>query len=100
MAKLRVLLAGGGVAGLEAALALRDLAADRVEVTLLTPERDFVYRPMAGAEPFARGLAQRERLDRIAADAGARLGRGSLASVEDRSHEVVTTSGDRLSYDA
>src|SRR3954451_8597316 len=97
---VRVLVAGGGVAGLEACLALRDLAGDRVEVTLLAPEDEFVYRPMAVAEPFARGLAQRTRLDRIAADAGARLARGSLAAVEDRTHEVVTGDGDRLSYDA
>ena len=32
--KQKVLIAGGGVAGLEAALALRDLAADQVEVAL------------------------------------------------------------------
>src|SRR3954454_20013430 len=43
----RVLIAGGGVAGLEAALALRDLAGDRVAVTLLAPGPDFVYRPFA-----------------------------------------------------
>ena len=35
---LRVLVAGGGVAGMEALLALRDLAGDRTERTLLTPE--------------------------------------------------------------
>ncbi len=41
------------MAGLEALLALRDLAGDRVELTLLSPETDFVYRPMAVAEPLA-----------------------------------------------
>ncbi|CAN5577072.1 hypothetical protein BH20ACT19_BH20ACT19_02960 [soil metagenome] len=55
----RVLVAGGGVAGLEALLALRDLAGARVELALLSPETDFVYRPMAVAEPFARGHAAR-----------------------------------------
>ena len=38
-----------------------------------------MYRPMAVAEPFARGHAQRHRLDAIAQDLGARLVRGSLA---------------------
>lgn len=61
-ASFRVVVAGGGVAGLEAVLALRDLAAARVEMTLLSPDPDFVYRPMAIAEPFARGHAARHPL--------------------------------------
>jgi sulfide:quinone oxidoreductase len=48
----RALIVGGGVAGLEAALALRDLAGDRVQTTLLSPDPDFVYRPMTVREPF------------------------------------------------
>src|SRR4051794_23961085 len=67
----RVLIAGGGVAGLEALLALRDLASDRVAVTLVSAEREFSYRPMAVAEPFARGHAQRKELAEIAASCGA-----------------------------
>ena len=99
-APLRVLVAGGGVAGLETLLALRHLAGDRVERTLLTPEAEFVYRPMAVAAPFGRGHAQRHRLDVIAHDLGARLARGSLAEVDDRTRTAVTSSGERLSYDA
>ena len=56
---LRVLVAGGGVAGMEAVLALRELAGERVDITLLAPERTFAYRPMAVAVPFARGHVQR-----------------------------------------
>ena len=41
--KQRVLIAGGGVAALEAALALQDHAADRVAVELLAPEPHFWY---------------------------------------------------------
>ena len=48
-APLRVLVAGGGVAGLEALLALTDMAAARVDITLLSPQEDFVYRPLAVA---------------------------------------------------
>jgi sulfide:quinone oxidoreductase len=97
---LRVLVAGGGVAGLETLLALRHLAGDRIERTLLTPEDQFVYRPMAVAEPFARGLAQRRRLAAIAADVGARLVCGSLDAVDDLTRTAVTAAGERLSYDA
>jgi sulfide:quinone oxidoreductase len=49
---VRVLIAGGGVAALEATLALRALADERVAITLVAPESDFVYRPLAVAEPF------------------------------------------------
>jgi aspartate oxidase len=39
--RVQVLIAGGGVAALEAALALRALAEDRVSVELLAPEPQF-----------------------------------------------------------
>ena len=60
-APLEVVIAGGGVAGLEALLALHALAGPRVRVVLPTPERDFVYLPLALAEPF--GLAHPARVD-------------------------------------
>ena len=97
---LRVLIAGGGVAGLEALLALRDLAGDRVELTLLSPEEEFVYRPMAVAEPFGRGRADRHPLADIASDVGAELIRGALVEVDPASRTAVASTGQRLSYDA
>ncbi len=97
---VRVLIAGGGVAGLEALLALRDLAGDRVELTLLSPEAEFVYRPMAVAEPFGRGRADRHPLADIAADARAELIHGALAQVDAPNHVAITGTGQRLSYDA
>ncbi len=42
------------MAGLRALLVLRDVARDRVELTLLSPDEEFMYRPMAVAEPFER----------------------------------------------
>ena len=53
-ADLHVLVAGGGVAALEAALALR-AADERLSVELLAPEPHFWYRPAAVAEPFGLG---------------------------------------------
>ncbi|HEX5192031.1 MAG TPA: FAD/NAD(P)-binding oxidoreductase [Solirubrobacteraceae bacterium] len=97
---LRILIAGGGVAGLEALLALRDLAGDRVELTLLSPNQEFVYRPMAVAEPFGRGLADRDSLAEIAADVQAELVRGALVSVDAGARIAVTETGSCLSYDA
>jgi sulfide:quinone oxidoreductase len=98
--RLSVLIAGSGVAGLEALLAVRDLAADRVNVTVLTPEREFVYRPMSVAEPFARGRAERRALDEIVADHAATLVIGALQEVDAPNKAAITKDGERLEYDA
>jgi sulfide:quinone oxidoreductase len=95
-----VLVAGGGVAGLEAALALRDLGGQQIDITLLAPNTDFVYRPMTVREPFAHGPAERHPIGEIAADLGAELVVDSFAWV-DAPHRIVhTEAGDRLPYDA
>src|SRR4051812_5829342 len=65
---LRVVVIGGGVAGLETVMALRALAGSRVEITLVTPEDEFVYRPMSVAEPFELGIVQRHPLAEVARD--------------------------------
>jgi sulfide:quinone oxidoreductase len=95
----RVLVAGGGVAGLEALLALHDLAAGRVALTLLAPEREFTYRPMAVAVPFARGHMQRHDLADAARATRAEFVRGELAEVDAAAHEAVLADGRRLAYD-
>jgi sulfide:quinone oxidoreductase len=96
----RVLVAGGGVAGVEALLTLRALAGDRCELTLADAQPDFVYRPMTVAQPFARGSAERRPMAVIARDAGARLVRDAVASVDDVERVATTAGGERLRYDA
>ncbi len=88
------------MAGLEALLALRDLAGDRVQLTLLSREAEFVYRPMAIAEPFGRARADRHLLADIVPGLDAELVRGELARVDGDSRTAITGAGDRLSYDA
>jgi sulfide:quinone oxidoreductase len=61
------------VAALEAALALRDLAGDRVSTKLLAPEPECVYRPIRVREPFGYSEAQRYSLEEIARDIGVEL---------------------------
>jgi sulfide:quinone oxidoreductase len=99
-APLRVLVAGGGVAGLEALLALRDMAADRVDVTLLSPQDDFVYRPLAVAEPFSMGHVHRFPLRQLADDLGVRLVHGSLERVDAEDQRVITAGGEELGFEA
>src|SRR6266550_601496 len=95
-----VLIAGAGVAGLEAALALQALAGDRVSVTLLAASSEFVYRPMTVREPFAYAAARRYSLENIARDVGAELVPDSLASVDAAQRVAHTGEGKALSYDA
>jgi sulfide:quinone oxidoreductase len=96
----KVVIVGGGVAALEAALALRDLAAERVAITMLAPGEDFVYRPLTVREPFAHGHAERYSLSEIAADIGVELRAQSFAWVDPAARVAYTDEGDGLAYDA
>ena len=96
----RVIVAGGGVAGLEAVLALHAQAGDRVEITLLEPSIELVDRPMLVARPFAAGHAAHTPIARIIGPTGAMHRRESLASVDTAAQTVTTDTGDVLSYDS
>ncbi len=97
----RVLIAGGGVAALEAMVALRTLAEDRVDIELLSPDQDFFYRPLAVAEPFGRGGALRFDLRALATGCGARH-RLRLARIGGRrpSTRQGRAKGESLPYDS
>lgn len=97
---LRVVIAGGGVAGLEASLALRELAAGRVEITMLAPEPEFVYRPMSVCEPFAFTGARHYDLAAIAADIGVELRADAFSWLDPAGRIVHTGGGDVIGYDA
>ena len=81
------------MAALEAALALRALAEERVEVELLAPEPLFWYRPLAVAEPFQLGSALHFELAELAAAAGATFSLGALASVDVGRRLAYTAAG-------
>jgi sulfide:quinone oxidoreductase len=95
-----VIVAGGGVAAIEAMLALRDIAGDRVSITLVAPQEDFHYRPLSVGEPFALGHALSLPLATIARDVGAEIRQDALAEVDADAHTVRLESGEALSYDA
>lgn len=100
MSPHRVLIAGAGVAALEALLALRDLAGDRVEIDLLAPTRDFVYRPLTVLEPFGGGQPPRLSLGKILRDQGAGHVFDGLAAVDPERRTIRTTGGDEYGYEA
>jgi sulfide:quinone oxidoreductase len=96
----RVLVAGGGFAGLEATLALHHLAGDLVDVALLAPDPEFVYRPLLVEEPFTQRPPERRELAPILRQLGWRYARDGLARVDVDAHTVETTAGQTLPYDA
>jgi sulfide:quinone oxidoreductase len=98
--KLRVAIVGGGVAALETALALAQLAPERTDVTLIAPNVEFAYRPLAVREPFAYGAARRYPLARIARDARAGLLVDELERVDPDKHAIHTAGGRTVEYDA
>jgi sulfide:quinone oxidoreductase len=98
-ARPHVLIAGGGVAGLETLLALRAAAGDRVEITVLAPEAKFINRSMAVDQPSATRFARGLRLRDLASDLGARWHRGRAARVDPERRVVITNRGSELPYD-
>jgi sulfide:quinone oxidoreductase len=97
---MRVLIAGGGVAGVEALLALSALAEDLVELQLLSPYEEFVYRPLQVVEPFGSGESIAFDLRQIVEDAGARHTRDALARVDPEARTITTASGATHDYEA
>lgn len=95
-----VIIAGGGVAGLETMLALHDLAGPRVRVRLVAPNRDFRDPALAVAIPF--GLAEPRRVDlgELALEHGAAHLVDRVVAVDADRHVVTTGSGRELPYDA
>jgi len=95
-----VLIAGGGVAALEAAVALTELAGERAAVTLLAPEREFLYRPMTVLEPFSGPLAGRWPLAQLASRIGVASCPQALSWIDPRARLAHTSQGEALAYDA
>jgi len=95
-----VLVVGGGVAGLEAVLALRELAGELVDVELVAPEHQFFYRPLAVLEPFGRRPRDRWELADLTRAAGARFTPGELRALDVEGHVAELRSGQRIPYSA
>lgn len=92
------MIAGGGVAAIEAALALQDLAGDRVEVTICSPRRNFVYRPYSVGVPYGVSHVATYDLERLATAAGARYRSDSIVSVNRDARLAVTHDGESIPY--
>lgn len=97
---LGVLIAGGGVAALELALALGEIASAETDVTVLAPNRDYVYRPYAVREPFAYAPATRYPMEAILQQVGATHLQDELAWVDPAVQVIHTRAGREMPYGA
>jgi sulfide:quinone oxidoreductase len=96
--RLHVVVAGGGVAALEAILALNALAEDSVTLELVAPGPDFTYRPLAVAEPFRVADVQRFPLAMFTQEAGADLRQATITAVDSVRHVVECDTGAKRSH--
>src|SRR5690349_12398777 len=81
----RLVIAGGGVAALEALLALQADAGDLVDVTLVADSDAFSYRALQ----LGRSSPERYPLATLVEGVGARFVRGSVASIGAGARELV-----------
>jgi sulfide:quinone oxidoreductase len=95
----QVLIAGGGVGGLEAALALNHLAGSKAEVELCAAREDFVYRPFAVGEPYGASRVLRYNLPQLLGRCGADFRLDNVTAI-DRDRQLATThDGAQIPYD-
>lgn len=99
--RLHVVIAGGGVAALETLLALRALAGQLVHVTMVSPTREFVYRPVTVAEAFDVAAARTYDLEEMLADHGSvDFVHDMLGAVDAAGSVAIAAGGQRISFDA
>lgn len=95
-----MVIIGGGVAALEATLALQALAGQRVGIEVVAPEPHFYYRPLSVAAPFAPGELRRYDLGMLLARGGALLTLGTAMGIDLDRCEALTVEGGVHPYDA
>ncbi len=98
--RFTVVIVGGGVAALEAVLALQAIAADAVDVELIAPNDSFSLQALSVAKPFEGGEAQAIDLAEFCERQNVELRRDSLAEIWGGQQRVLTASCEEIFYDA
>jgi sulfide:quinone oxidoreductase len=95
----KVLIIGGGVGALEAALALREMAGEKVRVEICAGRSDFVYRPFAVGEPYGASRVLRYDLEQLTDRCGAEFRLANVGWVDTAQRCAHTHDGDEIPYD-
>ena len=80
-------------------MALRALASDLLDITILAPDLKFINLSMSVDQPFKPQRVRGVRLQETAAELGARWHQGTLDRVEPERNRVITRDGDEVAYD-
>lgn len=100
MDRFRVVICGGGIAAIEGLLRLRTLTGDALEVTMIAPDEELRYRPLAVDEPFGRGRAPSYPTRTIASRTGAVWVQDAIDWLDPDAQVVHTAAGSSVPYDA
>jgi len=95
----RVVIVGGGVAALEAMLAIRDLGGERVKVDVFAPRKDFVLKPLGVSEAFGYGEVLTYDLESLAERSGSSFHLRSVTLIETENRRVALRDGTEVPYD-
>jgi sulfide:quinone oxidoreductase len=95
----RVLIAGSGVAAVEAVLALRHLAGRGFDIDLLAPSHALEYRPASVAAPFGLGAPPPLDLYELARRYAVGLVEGRLVRVDVEDREAIVVGGRAYRFD-
>lgn len=96
----RVVIAGGGIAALEALLALRADAGDLVDITVVADSDTFAYRSLQISEVFGVGGPRHYPLRALVSGVGATFRQARVASIGVGARELRLDDETDVAYDA
>jgi len=95
----KILIVGGGVGALEAALALHNLAGDKAQIEVCAGRGDFVYRPFAVGEPYGASRVLRYELQGLLERCGAEFRPENVGWIDTALRRAHTHDGNEIPYD-
>ena len=95
----RVVVVGGGVAAVEAVLALRDLTGGRLVIDMVASEAVLAHRAWSVAQPFGLGAGPVIDLSELARRQAVTLHPARVAAVDVEGRRVRLAGGSELAYD-
>lgn len=88
------------MAGLEALIALRQMAAERASITLIAPTDDFLIRALSVETPFAHPSPRRYGLAEVCREHGATFRHDAVHQVVRETSCVIGQSGEEVGFDS